>query len=123
MARVDFYILDTPSPETLIRLACRLSEKVWKMGHRVYVATASAKATQRLDELLWSFRPDSFVPHGCYPEDSHKDFPILIGHNGATSSDGAVLINLTPSVPEFHERFARIVEFVPHDPQSRRHGM
>lgn len=122
MPRVDFYVLEAPSHEGLLRQACRLAEKAWQMGHRVYIATPSADATRQLDELLWTFRPDSFVPHGRYPETGGNDLPILIGHDSQPEDGAGVLVNLTPSVPEFHERFERIAEFVSGDEESRHLG-
>ena len=92
------------------------------MGHRVYVATDSADSTRRVDEIMWTFRPDSFVPHGRYPEDDNEGFPILIGHTDSPDGCGEVLINLTGSVPDFHHSFARVAELVSGDGESRRLG-
>lgn len=122
MPRVDFYVLEGRSQDGLLRQACRLAEKAWQMGHRVYIATPSAEATRQIDELLWTFRPDSFVPHGRYPETGGNDLPVLVGHNNQPDDGAEVLVNLTPSVPEFHESFKRIAEFVSGDEESRHLG-
>ncbi len=122
MPRVDFYGVQDQSREGTLRVACRVVEKAWQMGHRVFVATASAEATRQIDELLWTFRPDSFVPHGRYPEEQDPDLPILIGDSGEPEGRAEVLVNLTGSVPEFHAAFERIAEFVSGDAESRQLG-
>ena len=122
MPRVDFYVTEERSREGALRIACRVVEKAWQAGHRVFVATASAEATRQVDELLWTFRPDSFIPHGCYPNAHGQDVPVLLGHAGQPDNGAGVLVNLTPSVPEFHVNFERIAEFVSGDEESRQRG-
>jgi len=122
MPRVDFYILEDLSPERLRRAACRVAEKAWQMGHRVYMVTSSAAASAQMDDLLWTFRADSFLPHGRYPVDQGEDLPVLIGNGDAPAGWSDVLINLAPAVPDFHARFQRVADFVSGDEDSRREG-
>ena len=122
MPRVDFYVMQNQSRDGSLRVACRVVEKAWQMGHRVFIATASAEVTRQVDELLWTFRPDSFVPHGRSPEEQDADLAILIGHTGQPKDRAEVLINLTGTVPEFHAAFERIAEFVSGDEESRQLG-
>lgn len=120
--RVDFYVTQDPSPEVSLHLACRVVEKAWQLGNRVFVATASADATRHMDELLWTFRPDSFVPHGRHPQENEEDLPVLVGHDGRPGGKPEVLVNLTTSVPDFHVHFVRIAEFVAGEEESRHRG-
>ncbi len=120
-------------------LACRLCEKAYLQGYRVYLHTTSAEQAQRLDDLLWTFRQGSFVPHTLYPPSDDDAFsPVLIGHGDipaaessataafATMQDssrqgaGSVLINLAPQVPRGFDRFERIAEPVDQDPENLR---
>ncbi len=48
------------SPE---QVACALAEKAFRQGYRVHLQVPDAAAAEALDELLWTFRADSFVPH------------------------------------------------------------
>ena len=61
--QVDFYVRPETSPDALDNFACRLVEKVCQRGHHVLVVTASDTAARRFDDLLWTFRDESFVPH------------------------------------------------------------
>ncbi len=115
MPRIDFYIVSDESPDAAQRLACRLTEKVWRMGNRIYVHTDSPEATERLDRLMWTYRQDSFLPHG--PIRANKDpeeaLPVLIGHEAdGPETCGDVLINLAGRVPDFYTRFKRVAEIV-----------
>ena len=52
MTRVDFYV----ASDEAARVACRLAEKAWKLGHKVYVHASDPTEAQKLDELRWTFR-------------------------------------------------------------------
>lgn len=111
MTRIDFYVLDSDSPDARERFACRLAEKAYDRGHRVYLHAADGAAAQRLDELLWTFRAGSFVPHGLAGAEPAEAVPVHIGHGEPEGHDD-VLINLAPDVPLFFSRFARVAEVV-----------
>jgi DNA polymerase-3 subunit chi len=116
--RVDFYILSQPAPDARALLACRLIEKIYKLGHIVYIHAISAEHGQQLDDLLWTFRQGSFVPHGLYPPAADDHSPVLIGWTSDPNTQADVLVNMTHEVPEFFARFARVVELVDQDPDT-----
>ena len=125
--QVDFYVRPEASPDALEAFACRLVETVWRRGHRVLVLAASEAAARRLDDLLWTFRDESFVPHrrvgaDAPPAAEAVDEPIIVSTPGAWSGALDVLVNLTPSVPAEADRAARIVEIVPADGGARDAG-
>ena len=123
MTRVDFYILSDDTLQACPRCACRLAEKAYLRGLRVYVHTDSPAQTALVDELLWSFRAGSFVPHEALPrENGAEPPPVLVGHQEAPDSHGDVLINLSPDVPAFFSRFTRVAELVDAEPERRRQG-
>ncbi|WP_174801194.1 DNA polymerase III subunit chi [Martelella limonii] len=55
-----------------------LVEKSLERGWRVAIQTASEEERDRLDELLWTFRADSFIPHGRDDEDGAERQPVLL---------------------------------------------
>ena len=112
--QVDFYVRADASPDALARFACRLVEQVWKRGHAVLVLADSDASARRLDDLLWTFRDESFIPHRKIdPNGPPATEPVLVGTPGAWHGAIDVLINLTPSVPDEAARASRIAEFVP----------
>ena len=110
MTRVDFYVLAAGSRGDRYTLACRLAEKAWQQGHRVYLHTSSAAESKHLDRLLWTFRDGSFLPHARHGEADTRLNPILIGHDATAGGEHDVLINLALQVPDFFSRFERVVE-------------
>jgi DNA polymerase-3 subunit chi len=119
MDRVDFYLLDSPNHEDQQRLACRLAEKAWHRGHRVFIRTESAAAAAQLDDLLWTFRADSFIPHAVFSSAAGAGIPVLVGVDVAPTGPLGVLINLHASVPVAAEQCTRLAEVVGPDKPSR----
>ncbi|HED17191.1 MAG TPA: DNA polymerase III subunit chi [Gammaproteobacteria bacterium] len=112
MTRVDFYILPDQAEKNRLILACRLAEKAFKQGHSIYIHTASEQSSAQLDELMWTFRQGSFVPHQLATADG-EPAPVLIGHQQeAPESQADVLLNMTAEVPLFFSRFQRVAELV-----------
>ncbi len=111
--RVDFYILPGDAPAARDLLCCRLAEKACKMGHKVYLHADSEAHARRLDELLWTFRSGSFLPHALLGDDPQPPPQILIGHAGGAAPPARdVLINLAAEIPPFFDRFERVAEIV-----------
>lgn len=115
MTEVGFYILASDEPEQRALFACRLAEKAFHLGHRVYMHTTDLAATTELDDLLWRFRSTSFVPHAALVDDSQA--PVVLGHgDAAVPADVELLINLALAVPDFFSQFARVSEIVVQTP-------
>lgn len=112
--QVDFYVRPGASSDALELFACRLVETAWKRGHEVLVLADSDAAARRLDNLLWTFREESFVPHRRVGAgDPPAGEPVLVTTSGILEGNLDVLINLTPTVPEESARAARVAEIVP----------
>ncbi|MGB2680795.1 MAG: DNA polymerase III subunit chi [Candidatus Competibacter sp.] len=114
--RVDFYVLPDHKDNGRALLACRLTDKAYNLGHSVYLLAASEPQAAALDDLLWTFRQDSFIPHERYPLAGEQDSPVLVGTALPADRAAQVLINFTDRLPEGLDRFERIVELV--DQQS-----
>ncbi|MGD8514408.1 MAG: DNA polymerase III subunit chi [Granulosicoccaceae bacterium] len=112
MTRVDFYISHSTRAQNELHTACRLADKAFRLGHSVYIHTANAEQAERLDDLLWTFRDGSFVPHGLQQGASGNDLPIVIGHDSEPTEIRDVLINLADAIPGFFSRFERVAEVV-----------
>jgi len=119
MTKVDFYILGTGTRE---QLACRLSEKAYNLGNRVYIHTETAVQSKFMDELLWTFRDNSFVPHEQYTAGTESESPIQIGCHESPESHCEVLINLGGEVPLFFSRFLRVAELVGTEQNAKKQG-
>lgn len=117
MPRIDFYVLPDQKENGRALLACRLADKAYGLGHTVYVFTASEAQAAALDDLLWTFRQDSFVPHERYPLVGEEGSPVLVGTAAPATVEAQVLINLADALPEGFERYERVIELVDQHPE------
>lgn len=122
MTQVDFYILPEAQGEGRELFACRLAEKAYHLGHFLYIHAGDQEQARRVDELLWTFKPGSFIPHGLASGDNGGEERIIIGHAGEPPLETDVLINLSPSVPMFFSRFLRVAEIIAGDEEQKRLG-
>lgn len=113
MTQVDFYILSGEQKYHRETLACRIVEKAYTRGHKVFIQTRDSQQAERMDQLLWTFRQGSFLPHERLNRQNTDDMaPILIGWDREPTGSHDVLVNLTDSVPGFFSRFERVMEVV-----------
>lgn len=116
---MDFYILDAGGERSRWHFACRLAEKAYKLDNRVHILAADAQAANQLDELLWTWRDGSFLPHDLAT--GKTPAPVTIGCETQPPSAGYdLLINLTDELPGDISAFPRVAEIVTSDEQQRR---
>lgn len=113
--RVDFYILPDSVPRGRLLLACRLAERAYREGLTAYIHTAGPAEADALDDLLWTFKEQSFVPHARCPAAPDDPSPVLIG-SGADCAPMQMLINLDREIPPFVDDFQRVAEVVDQHP-------
>jgi DNA polymerase-3 subunit chi len=119
MTRVDFYLLNDPGDRARDLAVCRLTQKAFGLGHRVYILSGDPSTAGRLDELLWTFSPGSFVPHELHSgSDPATACPVLIGPAPPAGFDD-VLISLAREVPECFHQFSRVAEVVEGDETAK----
>ncbi len=118
MTRIDFY--QVASDETPLLFTCRLIDKIYHRGHQIHIHAADDKQAEELDELLWHFRPDRFIPHEITSntESSKAGVKVKISHIDEPDHQD-ILVNLSGRVPHFFSRFDRVAEVVPLDENSR----
>ena len=115
MPRVEFYVLPDTDPRQRLKVACQLAGKAWRAGMAVFIRGADEQDCRTLDELLWSFRSASFIPHSRYEDDA--DAPVVIGIDQQPARSQGLLINLHSALPADPEHFSRIIEIVNQAPE------
>ncbi|RYD92944.1 MAG: DNA polymerase III subunit chi [Sphingomonadales bacterium] len=73
--QVDFYHLTRTPLERALPL---IAEKVLESGGRLLVVAEDPAARGKLDQLLWAYRPESFLPHGQAGGAEDARQPVLI---------------------------------------------
>ncbi len=116
MPEISFYLLSTTGAEQRHRFACKLIEKAYRNGYFAYVMTDNLPQSQSLDQLLWTFRPTSFVPHEIY-HGTLPAFPntVLIGHLPVPAPWQKLLINLSTVALTDLTHTEKVLEIVDND--------
>ncbi len=123
MIRIDFYVLPSDSPNARQVLACQLTEKAYRLGHSICIYTESATQNRVMDDLLWTFRAGSFIPHNRAVDNApDSNIPVILSHDVEPSNFNDILINLNPEVPKGFNRFTRLIELVNQNKEIRNAG-
>ncbi|MBB3191450.1 DNA polymerase III subunit chi [Halomonas cerina] len=114
MTRIDFYILPDTTLEARLDFACRLAETIARKGYRLHLHTESEAMARELDDRLWTFRPDAYLPHALLESEQAETVPVTLGWEAPPAPDRAVqaLLNLSPGIPEWFSRFERVAEII-----------
>ena len=107
-----------------LAFACRLLRKAQRQGHRLLVTAPQAPLSE-LDTLLWTFDPQSFVPHVRVPQAAAAlaaRTPIWLCEQAPAGEVPPVLINLGAPLADGLERFQRLIEIVSHDVDEAQAG-
>ncbi len=121
MSQVVFYLLnDTDSPAyagvaTHFLKACNIAAFYYAQQKKVFIYTENQQDAFAVDECLWQFDGDSFVPHNLKGEGPKFGTPVEISWQTPTHPR-PILINLSHKVPEFAINFQQIIDFVPAEP-------
>ncbi len=114
MAQVDFYVL--PENGKQGHFVCALIQKVWKQGNNIFINTRSETKAIALDDLLWTFKDISFLPHCLASNNNTENSPIVIGHDnqmhGQIPENTAIMINLSDQIPQDMSKVERVLEIV-----------
>jgi DNA polymerase-3 subunit chi len=84
--QVDFYHL-TVTP--LERALPQIAEKVVASGCRLLIVSDDEAQRGAIDRLLWTYSPESFLPHGQAGGDDDAAQPILIAADAARINEAA----------------------------------
>jgi DNA polymerase-3 subunit chi len=107
MTEMLFYHLEH---QPLERVLPTLLEKSLERGWRVVVQASSEERIEALDAHLWTFRDDSFLPHGTWREAEARSQPILLTVNPDNPNGATVRFLIEGAmIPENAEAYQRIV--------------
>lgn len=121
MAQIDFYVLKTSGEASRELFACRLAEKAYRLEHTVHIHVDDPVGARRIDDLLWTFRDGSFVPHEILgTAQAEPVSPVTIGSQDSPPAKCDLLINLAGTMPAIVSSFPRVAEVVTSDEDSKR---
>jgi len=106
MAEVLFYHLEVRPLESVLP---QLLEKTVERGWRAVVESGSRERAESLDALLWTYRDDSFLPHGLAGEETDAHQPILLTTDETNPNSASVRFFVDRAVPQSTDGYQRIV--------------
>ena len=118
MARADFYLIDKPRfRDDPLLLVCELSKRAFNSGQPTLILARSYDQAEQLDEKLWEFDADAFIPHQIAGDDDDAITPVLIVAPETATPDRTLVINLRDECAP--GLFERVLEVVPADEAQR----
>ncbi|MBF6025945.1 DNA polymerase III subunit chi [Lysobacter niastensis] len=118
MPRADFYLIQKERfREEPLLLVCELARKAHDANLWTLVLTRDAEQAEQLDELLWAFDEDAYIPHQVAGDEEDELTPVLIAPPDVDTPMRALVINLRDAAVT--GSFDRVLEVVPADDSAR----
>ncbi len=102
MSEIRFYHLEQQSLEQVLPA---LLSKALGGGHRIIVKTQDERECERLNDHLWTYAPDSFLPHGSKKNGFAKDQPIWLTAEDENTNGADVLILTQGATSDMQDKF------------------
>lgn len=120
MTRIDFYVLSSSTLAKRLEFCCKLIEKAYKNRLSVCVYHSNISVLESLDEMLWAFKSESFIPHKIANSTSNTDNSLTVYLSDQTPPEKVndYLINLDNDIPNFFSHFERLSEIVTQDQET-----
>lgn len=117
---VTFFLLATDEEDARNRFICKLAgihcyDKLW-----THILVADQEHLTNLDDMLWEYPADRFVPHVVRSARSDTCL-VTLGCEDQLDGAGEILINTTSAVPNISSQFSKIcvVVLTKERPQAR----
>lgn len=119
MTRIDFH---SNVPDR-ITYACRLTRKARAANCQVVLLARDRQDLMLLDEALWTFAEQEFLPHVLAGDPLAAQTPIILtDRDDAELPHHHVLVNLTAATPAHFARFERMIEVISSDESEKSAG-
>lgn len=89
MTEIRFYHLQNQSEGQVLPSLLSIA---YERGHRIVVKCKDEQTVNALNDHLWTFRPDSFLPHGAKKNGRAAQQPIWITAEDENPNEADVLI-------------------------------
>lgn len=107
--------IELKSPDERLGLACGWIERHYERGRTVAVHAADRGQASEMDKTLWTFKQNSFIPHGIAGEVEEPVIePVLIAAGDDEMPDSDVLVVLSDEGrEEWMDEFDHVYDFAP----------
>lgn len=107
MTEVGFYHLEREPLESALP---KLLEKVLERGLRAVVLVGSDERMRALNDRLWTYRRESFLPHGTVEDGYAPAQPIFLTTAEENPNGASVLVLVDGVDADFKGTFERVVD-------------
>lgn len=107
MVEINFYHLTRSALDEVLP---ELLEKTLARGWRAVVLAGSTERVEALNQQLWTYRGDSFLPHGSAKEGLAAQQPVWLTHLDERPNAAEVLFLLDGMVTAQPEIYLRVCE-------------
>lgn len=96
-----------------------LLERTLERGWRAVVQSGSEERLEALDLALWTYRDETFLPHGTRKDGFAEHQPVYLTTGGETPNGAAVRFLVDGATPDTYSGYLRLVFlFDGHDPAA-----
>ncbi len=93
------------------RYICDLTEKLFDNNISVLVYAANPSSISQLNDLLWTWKQDSFIPHSVVSQENKNVDPVLLSSSMELDCQTEALILFDPLPLSELEKYKLIVDF------------
>lgn len=110
MTEVSFYQVLNATPASVDATLPILLEKALHTGKTVVVKCPNVERMQRIDEALWAYKEESFLPHGT-PDDGFKENqPIYLTTEDENPNNAEILVMVSGATSDDFSSYERVLD-------------
>jgi DNA polymerase III subunit chi len=116
MPEISFYQL---SVFPLEKALPKLLEKVYASGKRAVIVTDTEISVKELNNLLWNYREDSFLPHGAAGDSFPEEQPLYITSGNENPAGATIVVATHGAEPQDVESYERYLDLFDGNDQAQ----
>ena len=100
LSEVYFYHV---TRQTVVSALPQLLSKAKDIGWTVFVRGKDQASLKLIDDAIWTFQPESFLPHAVFGSQNSEECDILLGTDEDDSSNSDFLLSLNGALISIEE--------------------
>jgi len=102
MTEIRFYHLQQTSLENALP---EILLKAVEREYKIIIKCSNKEEVEAIDEMIWTYRKDSFIPHGCKKNGFENEQPIWITSKDENVNNANMLLLINNAESELIENF------------------
>jgi DNA polymerase-3 subunit chi len=110
LTEVSFYQVMNATPASVDATLPILLEKVLSSGKTVVIKCPSVERMNRIDEALWSYKEESFLPHGTAEDEFKENQPIYLTTEDENPNHAEILVTVSGATSSDFSSYGRVLD-------------